>query len=165
LTLFVRLLLADQFVHGIGGGRYDQVADQIIATHFGIEPPAFSVTTATLYYPGAAGRERVCMPCILRDGHRLKHAVLGQAKRERVAAIAALPRGSAARSQAFGQMQADIRATMLSDPAVKKWEQHAAEAQVQLQEEKTLFDRELFYAIQPRERLEGLIDQYRAAFG
>src|SRR5206468_798690 len=48
LMIFLRLLLADQFVHGIGGGRYDQVTDQIIATHFGMEPPKFAVTTATL---------------------------------------------------------------------------------------------------------------------
>ena len=74
--MFMRLLLVDQFVHGIGGGRYDQVTDRLIASYFKIEPPKFSVTTATLFFPGAATRERVCMPCILRDGHRLKHAVV-----------------------------------------------------------------------------------------
>jgi hypothetical protein len=164
LTMFVRLFLADQFVHGIGGGRYDQVTDQIVASHFGIAPPAFSVTTATLYFPDAVNRQRVCMPCLLREGHRLKHAVLGAAKMERVAQIAALPRASAARSQAFLQLQIDRRAAAASDPAVKKWEKRIIEAEAQLHEEKTLFDRELFYALQTRERLEHLVEQYRQAF-
>ena len=31
-------------------------------------------------------------------------------------------------------------------------------------DERGLFDRELFYAIQPRQRLEGLIEKYAAAF-
>ena len=32
LTTVLRLLLADQFVHGIGGGRYDQVTDGLVST-------------------------------------------------------------------------------------------------------------------------------------
>jgi hypothetical protein len=164
LTMFVRLLLADQFVHGIGGGRYDQVTDQIIAMHFKVDPPAFSVTTATLYFPGAAGRERVCMPCLLREGHRLKHASLGAPKLERVAKIASLPRGSAERSAAFSQLQIDLQSAAANDPVLRKWEKQMVEAKLQLQEEKTLFDRELFYAIQPRDRLAELIDHYRECF-
>src|SRR5689334_21153410 len=39
LTTFFRLLLADQFVHGIGGARYDRVTDRLIARFLGIEPP------------------------------------------------------------------------------------------------------------------------------
>jgi len=39
LTTVLRLLLADQFVHGIGGGRYDQVTDRLIELHFGLEAP------------------------------------------------------------------------------------------------------------------------------
>jgi hypothetical protein len=34
LTMFLRLLLVDQFVHGIGGGRYDQVSDGVIERFF-----------------------------------------------------------------------------------------------------------------------------------
>ncbi len=58
LTMFFRLLIVDQWVHGIGGGRYEQVNDRVIQRFFGIEPPAFSVTTATLYFPEAVGRRR-----------------------------------------------------------------------------------------------------------
>ena len=48
-------------MHGVGGGRYDRVTDAVIREYFGIEPPAYAVTTATLHLPlGAydAARER-----------------------------------------------------------------------------------------------------------
>jgi hypothetical protein len=51
LTLFVRLCLADGFIHGIGGGKYDEVTDAIIRDYFGITPPGFAVVTATLRLP------------------------------------------------------------------------------------------------------------------
>jgi hypothetical protein len=50
-TMFSRLLLGDLFIHGIGGGKYDQVTDQIIGEFFGQQPPLFSVATATLGLP------------------------------------------------------------------------------------------------------------------
>jgi hypothetical protein len=51
LTLFVRLCLADAFIHGIGGGKYDQVTDGIIRRYFHIAPPAYAVVSATLRLP------------------------------------------------------------------------------------------------------------------
>lgn len=52
-TLFVRLLLADWFVHGIGGGKYDEVTDELMRRCFGVAPPAYGVMTATVLLPGA----------------------------------------------------------------------------------------------------------------
>lgn len=51
LTLFQRLFLADLFIHGTGGGRYDRVTDAVIAEYYGIEPPAFVVASMTLLLP------------------------------------------------------------------------------------------------------------------
>lgn len=51
LTLFVRVCLADGFIHGIGGGKYDEVTDSIIQRFFGLEPPAYAVVSATLRLP------------------------------------------------------------------------------------------------------------------
>ena len=51
LTGFSRLCVADLFVHGVGGGRYDRVTDAVIRDYFGIEPPAYAVATATLHLP------------------------------------------------------------------------------------------------------------------
>ncbi len=51
LTLFARVCLGDFFIHGIGGGKYDEVTDTIIRDYFGITPPAYQVLSATLHLP------------------------------------------------------------------------------------------------------------------
>src|SRR5207253_6987088 len=51
LTLFARVCLGDFFIHGIGGGKYDEVTDAIIRGYFGVEPPAYQVLSATLHLP------------------------------------------------------------------------------------------------------------------
>jgi len=51
LTLFARLFVADLFVHGIGGGRYDRVTDGVMGRYYGIAPPRFVVASMTLLLP------------------------------------------------------------------------------------------------------------------
>lgn len=51
LTMFERLFVADLFIHGTGGGRYDRVTDAVIRAYYGIEPPAFVVASMTLLLP------------------------------------------------------------------------------------------------------------------
>ena len=51
LTLFQRLFIADLFVHGTGGGRYDRVTDAVISAYYGVELPAFTVASMTLLLP------------------------------------------------------------------------------------------------------------------
>ncbi len=50
-TLFARLFLGELFIHGIGGGKYDELTDEIIRRFYGFEPPAFLVLSATLRLP------------------------------------------------------------------------------------------------------------------
>jgi hypothetical protein len=50
-TLFTRLCLADLFVHGIGGAKYDEITDRIIERFYGLTPPVFMTLTATLRLP------------------------------------------------------------------------------------------------------------------
>jgi hypothetical protein len=50
-TLFARLLLADLFIHGIGGARYDLVTDEISAQFYGFAPPEFLTLSGTLRLP------------------------------------------------------------------------------------------------------------------
>ena len=164
LTMCLRLLVADQFVHGIGGGQYDQVTDRLIARHFKLRPPRFCVTTATLYFPAAAGRARLCVPCVRQEGHRLRHRVLGGEKRQLVEAIAAAPRRSEQRAELFHEMHDRLAAAVATHPALRQWEQKVRETAEREQEERAVFDRELFYAIQPAERLQRMIERYRAAF-
>lgn len=48
LTIWARLFLADLFIHGIGGAKYDRISDLIIADYFGIAPPPYGCVSATL---------------------------------------------------------------------------------------------------------------------
>jgi hypothetical protein len=72
-TLYARLFLGDLFVHGIGGGKYDELSDLIIRRFYEIEPPAFIVLTATRLLPlprfpvDAAACHRIQRA--LRDAH------------------------------------------------------------------------------------------------
>jgi hypothetical protein len=50
-TMFTRLCISDLFIHGIGGGKYDQLTDRIIAEFFRIPPPPIIVASATLRLP------------------------------------------------------------------------------------------------------------------
>ncbi|TWT54724.1 hypothetical protein Pla22_23760 [Rubripirellula amarantea] len=52
-TMYARLVLSDLFMHGIGGGKYDQLGDQIIERFFEVKPPQFMVISATVNLPGA----------------------------------------------------------------------------------------------------------------
>lgn len=54
-TLFARLLLADVFIHGIGGAKYDQVTDHICELFFGFALPRYATVSGTLRLRLAAG--------------------------------------------------------------------------------------------------------------
>lgn len=49
LTLWARLLLADLFIHGIGGAKYDRITDIIIADYYHTPPPKMACVSATLW--------------------------------------------------------------------------------------------------------------------
>ena len=64
-TLIARLLVADVFVHGIGGAAYDRITDGIVRRLTGCDPPRYAVVTGTLrlpideIFPAEAGRDPV----------------------------------------------------------------------------------------------------------
>lgn len=51
LTMFERVFVADLFIHGVGGGRYDEVTDGVIRRFLGIEPPRYVIASMTLLLP------------------------------------------------------------------------------------------------------------------
>lgn len=164
LTMFLRVCAADQFVHGIGGGRYDQVLDRLINSHFRVPPPAFSVATATLRFPSSSGRARACVACVEQEARRSRHAILGRHKTDLLRAIEAHPRRSPERYRAFVELQTALRQAWMASGQEHAWQDRIAETRRQEQRDAVTFDRELFYALQPRDRLTGLIEQVRQAF-
>jgi hypothetical protein len=51
LTLFTRAFACDLFIHGVGGGGYDRVTDDVFRRYYGVEPPAYVVASITMYLP------------------------------------------------------------------------------------------------------------------
>jgi hypothetical protein len=164
LTTFLRMFVVDQFVHGIGGGLYDQVTDRIISDWFGCTPPAFSVATATMFFPLAQGRERTCVECVAQEGRRLRHGLLGERKMEMVREIGSLPRRSAQRAAVFSQMHRELDEALRTDARVGQYTQRFEEARRRYEEDQDLFSRELPYTLQSRERLEAMIAKVDGLF-
>ena len=50
-TLFARLCLADMFLHGIGGAKYDAMTDLICEQLFSVTAPHFATVSATFHLP------------------------------------------------------------------------------------------------------------------
>lgn len=50
-TMFLRLAVADLFIHGIGGGKYDELTDEIARGFFGQPSPDFAILTGTAVLP------------------------------------------------------------------------------------------------------------------
>lgn len=50
-TLYLRCFVADLFVHGIGGGTYDELTDDIMRDWIGLEPPVYMTSSASLHMP------------------------------------------------------------------------------------------------------------------
>jgi hypothetical protein len=117
-----------------------------------------------MYLPAAVGRTRMCVPCIEEEGHRLRHSLLGERKGEFVRRIESAPRCSPQRYQAFTEMHRELATAVLNHPEIARWHERLHETRQREAEEAVLFDRELFYALQPRDRLMQMIERYRRAF-
>lgn len=55
LTLFLRLFISDFFIHGKGGGRYEEVSEHILKEFFEIDPAPFEVASATMHLEPRSG--------------------------------------------------------------------------------------------------------------
>jgi hypothetical protein len=125
LTLFTRLGFADGFIHGIGGGKYDEVTDDIVRRFFRLDPPGYAVVSATVRLPIRR------FPATPETLHRAERRVrdldwnpqrfpetperLPALVSEKAALIAAEPTGKAERRAWFRQLQ---RVTRELRPAV-----------------------------------------------
>ncbi len=47
-TMYCRLVLGDLFLHGIGGGKYDQLTDDIAEQFLGVSLPRIQIATSTI---------------------------------------------------------------------------------------------------------------------
>ena len=51
LTMFMRMFAGSIFIHGVGGGNYDEVTDAVIREYYRCEPPTYIIATRTEFPP------------------------------------------------------------------------------------------------------------------
>lgn len=157
LTMFLRLFVADWFVHGIGGARYDRVTDGIIQSFFGLPPPDFGVATGTLYFPLALGMQRTCVSCVKQQLRHDRYAVSRPVREPLARQIEGLPPRSRERAELFGRLHEQQKHAELQSEVLEQSANVLSRAMEQHRAEEALFDRELCYVLQPRDRLALMI--------
>lgn len=181
LSAFCRLLLADVFLHGIGGAKYDEMTDGFLRRFFGesaeAAPIAAISATARLLAPphnadvAAIRAARYALRDLTYNPQRRladppealvarRNAAVNHAERLR----AESPQDHAARAAAFRAIRAANQALLESDPsALEAAKGHVAQAEAALAENEVASDREVFFALHPLKTLAALRDRLAAA--
>lgn len=178
LSAIARLLLADLFIHGIGGAKYDEVTENWIRRWLGVELAPLCCVTATLRLPLA--RNGDARRRLAQDRKRLRDAAynpqryfpdLPTALLERRAALIAASdelrrRGSRDRT-ARHRIYREIRAlnselVRAGASAFAGLESEVSHQQKRLLQHQIENDREYFVGLHPREELEQLLRAIRA---
>ncbi|MBP7933198.1 MAG: hypothetical protein KA354_01005 [Phycisphaerae bacterium] len=174
LTLWIRLLACDLFIHGIGGAKYDRIADGIIRTYCQCEPPAYACVTATLRPPlprqpasaGDLARARLHIRDLRfnpqrylenapADLLRQRESLIGQSTQVRLA------RGNRlTRRQVFSDIRTLNERLIASQPGLERnCQTRVEQLQLDLASNKVADNREFFYALQPPARLTWLAER------
>ncbi|MBU0716917.1 MAG: hypothetical protein KJ749_01605 [Planctomycetes bacterium] len=177
LTLWARLLLADYFIHGIGGATYDRITDAIMLDYYGITPPHMACVSAT---------SRVGLPLhqVTEDSvRRLRHTLrdlqcnpqrnlepgpdLGELveRRERAVCRASefrrlRPRDRDARRAVFEEIRQITAALLQARPhALASRCCELDRATDELRQNQIALGREYFFALYERDKLRDLLDR------
>lgn len=177
LTLWARLLLADLFIHGIGGAKYDRITDRLIQRYLGIEPPAMACVSATLLIPlerFAADRAALLsarrkVRDVRYNPHRYLSAITGDLSellQRRIDAIAESDRlrsedrlNRPARRRAFETIRRANADLLTIDPGLAdRLSAQADRIEGQLAHNRVADSREYFFGLLPKPKLDQLAD-------
>ncbi len=173
LTLWARLFLADTFIHGIGGAKYDRITDRIIERHFGTDPPATACVSATLHAVPDWQPRATDAPSLIRRKIRdlgwnpQRHGADTQADPSLMAARAAAVqrsislrandhRNRSARRANFDEIRRLNRVLAAASDRLRDYNQLLRESLVQQGESAIARDREYFFALHSQSELEAL---------
>lgn len=165
-TLFARTCLADLFIHGIGGAKYDVITDRLIEELFGMKAPSFTVVSGTFHLPlGESSRTKRL------DEQTLKHhlrdlrfnpdrylgasaerelATLAREKRELIAALASR-RPTALETRRIEDINSKLAAS--TSHLQEHWQADLLELRQQREREAILRDREYAWCLFPADHL------------
>ncbi len=178
LTMFLRSFVADIFIHGTGGARYDVLGDALTEAWYGWRPPPFGVATATLRLdlPRFDVTAADLAAARWRAHHLYHNPWLGRgpddpppaAERLQATRTAAVRRAAALgpltpeRAEAFQtihRVNEQLRALLAE--AQRRAARRVARLEAQLEHNRLADDREYFFALMPAAKLAGLIAQAR----
>jgi hypothetical protein len=176
LMLWARMLLADLFVHGIGGAKYDRVTDLLIERYFGVTPPPMACVSATLRLDLPVSE--VSASRLGELEHRLRDlrcnpqrhlpmegevAALARARAEAVERARRLRadngRHRDLRRAVFNEIRSLSRRMLDARPEVlPALQDRPGQARRELEENQVATGREYFFALFDRPALQGLCD-------
>jgi len=171
-TLLARLLLGDLFLHGIGGGKYDELTDELCRQFLGLEPPEYLVLSATrlLPLPAPAVSAEDCrrLHRLLRDMDYNPDRYLTQTTLELEEAlrskrdwVARQPADAAWRRERFGRIRAlneVLRAPL--DPDRQRLREQLALVRRQLEAAALLRRRDYAFCLYPEATLQPFCSQF-----
>jgi len=176
LTIWARLMLADLFIHGIGGAKYDRISNDIIANYYGLEPPRMACVSATLHLdlpkPDQQLADRTAAQRNARDLRYNPHrhlaacdavAPLVARRAEAVARADGLRRtdrkNHKERRAVFCRIREANAAMLRACPDAVERAEHAVETERSLADQIAIAtNREYFFGLFPRNKLQRLVD-------
>jgi hypothetical protein len=173
-TLFARLLVGDLFIHGIGGGKYDALTDELLRRFYALEAPRFLVLSATLHLPIAPRSvepgQHAALARELRDLHWNPQRYLdGRAADPQVQALLARKRdwiaresaGAAERRERFQTLRELTGRLRSHVPGREEALGHElAVADAQLAENAVLQRRDYAFCLFPEQKLRPFCDKF-----
>ena len=174
-TLFARLFLADLFIHGIGGAKYDAMTDLICEQFYGLMAPPFGTVSATVHLP-LSEPYPFSINDLRESGHRIRDlrynperylSVCGPRavalKAEKEAILEEIRTGHERPSRLQHRRLGEINTELFQhlEPIRRDLDAARAELRWQLQANSVLQDREFSWCLHPDDRL---ISFYRREF-
>jgi len=179
LSGFARLVLADLFVHGIGGAKYDEVTDGFVEGLLGVRPRPLCCVSATVY-PDVP-RWGVTVADVRAARHALRDLRWNPQRH-----VAGVPAELAARRAALLAEQGELKSRRRADriarqrvfrdlravarqllerapERVAEYETRVRELETRAAADATAADRETFFALHRRDELEALVRSVTAA--
>lgn len=173
LSAFARLFVADLFIHGIGGARYDEMMEDFIRRLFGVAPWPAACVSATLHLPlphhdvqpGDIAAARHQSRDIRYNPQRHLRDLPAELVRQRAKLVrrsAELrkhePRERTARRVVFREIRRINEQMLGTDPwRAAEYDRRVDALQRQRELDRIALDREYFYALHPRQALYDLV--------
>lgn len=171
-TLYARMVLADVFIHGIGGAVYDAITDRVIERFYSLPAPRFLVVSATMLLPfrGYASTTTDLGRALryLRDLHWQPERVVG--RQDDAARSTVEEKRAWIRHECAGRSESRQRFAMLRrinanlrrhlDGHVEKAAADLNRVRAELDANAVLSDREYAFCLFPEEPLRRLLTRF-----